>query len=199
MKYQLVEVLLKSYFVSSNYHHHMKSQECIGLKEELKFYRSCYNIQKSYVDSVLTLFKDKYEEFLKDLRHQLADPLKYLIKKFWRMKDESNENNLKDFLADFKKCIKKFETIIGVMDEEIPQNDTITLTFNEIVTKLDNEVNKLNITCKSNLDTLKLNSVDLNELSLESDQLLNDIINGSPRSASPINKSRPNSPKDFVF
>ena len=86
LKYQSVEVLLKSYFVASNYHHHMKSLEALALGEEIKFYRSCYTVQKTYIDSVMTLFKSKYEGFLDELKQNFNEPLRMLIKKFWLMK-----------------------------------------------------------------------------------------------------------------
>ena len=86
MKYQSVEVLLKSYFVASNYHCHLKNLELLGLGEEIKFYRSCYKVQKSYIESVMTLFKSKYESFLEELKQNFNEPLKMLIKKFWIMR-----------------------------------------------------------------------------------------------------------------
>ena len=51
-KYQPVEVLLKAYYVASNYHHHMKSNEVAALNEEIKFYRSSYSLHKEYIESV---------------------------------------------------------------------------------------------------------------------------------------------------
>ena len=86
LKYQSVEVLLKSFYVASNYHHHMKHLEVVGLGEEIKFYRSCYAAQKSYIESIMTLFKSKYESFLEELKQSFNEPLKMLIKKFWMMK-----------------------------------------------------------------------------------------------------------------
>ena len=86
LKYQSVEVFLKSYFVASNYHNHMKSLEVLALGEEVKFYRSCYTLQKTYIESVMTLFKNKYESFLEELKQSFNEPLKMLIKKFWLMK-----------------------------------------------------------------------------------------------------------------
>ena len=51
-KYQPVEVLFKAYYVASNYHHHMKSNEVAALNEEIKFYRSSYSLHKEYIESV---------------------------------------------------------------------------------------------------------------------------------------------------
>lgn len=93
LKYQSVEVLMKSFFVATNYHNHMKSLEVLALGEEVKFYRSCYALQKSYIESLMTLFKNKYESFLEELKQSFNEPLKMLIKKFWLMKVNKFKKN----------------------------------------------------------------------------------------------------------
>ena len=86
----------------------MKSLECASMNEELKFYRSCYSLQKSYVESVMTLFQTKYEKFINELNESFNQPLTILIDKFWQMKNQSTEDNLKEFLGLFKVYLPKY-------------------------------------------------------------------------------------------
>lgn len=175
LKYQSVEVVMKSYFIASNYHHHMKSLELAGLNEEVKFYRSSYKVQKTYIESVISLFKTKYEQFLEELKQNFNDPLRTLIKKFWLMKDDSTEQNLKEFLGLFKVYAKKFENVLQSI-EDMPKYDLISSTFDQLINNLDNEISILNKECLNNIEKININAIDLNELSAQSDNLLNDII-----------------------
>ncbi|RNA15365.1 Histone H5 [Brachionus plicatilis] len=177
-----VEILLKSLFVSSNYHYHMKSVECAALNEELDFYRSCYSLQKNYVESVTELFRAKYEQFVKELSETVRDPLRILIDKFWLMKESSTEENLKEFLGIFKNYVSTFNKVISNFDS-IPNSETITRTFNQLLVQLDTEVLKLNERCLSKKESFNLESIDLKKLSLESDEILIDYIKPSPKSS----------------
>ena len=183
-------MLLKAYFIASNYHCHMKSLECTALNEELAFYRSSYSLQKGYIESVMNLFKSKYEQFIQDLRLHLSEPLLAIVAKFWRMKEDSTEENLKDFLNLFKTHASKFETIMSNMSQLTAQNqDILTLTFNQLIVQLDNEVEALNRACLNNLEKLNLNSINLSELSQQSDQLLMDIVKRTPNSSPSLTPS----------
>lgn len=177
-----VEILLKSLFVSSNYHFHMKSLECMALNEELGFYRSCYSLQKDYVNSIMELFRSKYSQFVKELSETIRDPLRILIDKFWLMKENSTEQNFKEFLGLFKKYVHIFDKVITNFDS-IPNNDIITQTFNQLMAKLESEVSKLNEQCKNNVENINIESIDLKKLSLESDQILIDYIKPSPNTS----------------
>lgn len=123
-KYPAVEVLLKSYHIASNYHHHMRANELAAKDEELQFYRSSYQVQRDYIQAVMELFRSKYEAFLGELRENLNVPLRALIDKFWQMKAEASEVNLKEFLGYFKHYAKKFEEVIACI-EQMPNNDLI--------------------------------------------------------------------------
>jgi hypothetical protein len=175
-KYQSVEVLLKSYQLASNYHHHMKSLECASMNEELKFYRSSYGLQKSYVESIITLFRIKYEQFIGELRENFYEPLRLLIGKFWQMKSDSSELNLKEFLNTFKLHAKKFERILDGAVAHLPDKERTEATFGELMIKLDLELDKLN---QIYLNDMKKSTIDLESLkqmSNESDQLLVDFL-----------------------
>jgi hypothetical protein len=127
----------------------------------------------------------KYEQFIDELRENLNDPLKQLIQKFWSMRNESTEENLKEFLSYFKHYAKKFDQIINNI-ENMPKNDLIGNTFNHLIVQLDEQISILNKNCMNNLENLNLNTIDLNELSNQSDQLFNDILSITPR-GSPSN------------
>lgn len=174
-KQQPVENLLKSYYTASNYHNHMKTMEYAALSEELKFYRSCYSVQKTYVDSVMSLFRTKYEQFIQELNESFNQPLRLLINKFWQMKDQSTEDNLKEFLGLFKSYAKRFDSILDSF-ELLPRSDLITATFINMIRQLDAQVAKLNKECQSNIEKLNIERIDLEELSLKSDYLLGDLL-----------------------
>ena len=156
----------------------MKSLESLAFNEELKFYRQCYSIQRSYIESVMNLFRVKFEQFITEIRDSFSAPLKALIEKFWLMKNESTEENLKDFLGFFKLHAKKFDSILENM-EKLPENDLIEQTFHTLVNQLDDQIIGLNKTFSNNLDKINLNKIDLNELSAQSDSLLSEILNAS--------------------
>jgi hypothetical protein len=177
-KCQPVELILKSFYVSSNYHYHMKAIECNAMNEELKFYRSCYSTQKNYVESVMNLFKTNYEQFVDALRKNFNEPLRILIEKFWHMKEESTESSLKEFLGLFKVYAKKFETVLLNIDN-MPKCDLISSTFTTLIKDLDSQIDNLNKSCLSNLEKFNLNSLNLNDLSRQSDSLLSDMLNNS--------------------
>lgn len=181
-KYHSVEVLVKSLFIASNYHYHMKGLESASFSEEIKFYRSCYSLQKSYIESVIHLFKEKYEQFVQELSDNLNEPLRCLIDKFWLMKENSTEENLKEFLGLFKSYAKKLDKVLKSF-ESMPSQDLISSTFNQLAIQLDDQVSKLNKSCLDNLEKLNLESINLNELSLDSDQLLNDFLKPTPDSS----------------
>lgn len=184
-KYQPIEVLFKAFFVASNYHHHIKSNELCALEEEIEFYRSSYSTQKSYIESVMHLFMKKYEHFIEELQVNLSVPLKSLIERFWIMKTESSEENLKEFLSFFKHYAKKFEQTLENI-ENMPKNDLIGNTFNELLRKLDTEVITLNSNFQKSIESLDLNKINLKELSNESDQIFSEVVSLTPKS-SPFN------------
>ncbi len=170
---------MKTLFVACNYQNHMKGLETAAYNEELKFYRSCYSIQKSYVESIMQLFKSKYEQFINELIEHFSQPLRVLIKKFWLLKEESSEENLKEFLGLFKVYGKKFEKLLDNIDD-MPKSDLINETFHKLIAQLDEEINKLNKESLNNLEKMNLDLINLNELSLQSDQLLIDIFKLTP-------------------
>lgn len=175
-KQQLVEVLLKSYYVATNYHYHMKNLECMALNEEVKFYRSSYSLQKSYIESVISSFKSKYQEFMNELEERLKQPLRTLIDKFWLMKNESNEENLREFLSYFKLNSTKFEEILKNFDQ-FPNNDLINVTFEQVLIQLNNQIIEMNKNLMKKVHNYTNELNETNELSIQSDQLLNEIIN----------------------
>lgn len=179
-KYLPVEILLKSFYVANNYHHHMKSNQLAAANEELEFYRSCFSVQKDYIESVMKLFMAKYEGFIGELKENLNGPLLALISKFWSLKEEVNEVNLKEFLAFFTQYAKKFEEVIGHV-ESMPANDLIGNTFNSLIGQLDTEVTALNNHCKHSLEQLDLNKLDLAALSRESDDVFREIVSLTPK------------------
>lgn len=175
-----VEILIKSLFISSNYHFYMKSLECAALTEELGFYRSCYTLQKNYVHSVMELFRTKYEHFVKELSETVRDPLRILIDKFWLMKENSTEESLKEFLGIFKNYVRIFDKVVSNFDS-IPNNDMITRAFNQLMAQLDFEVSKLNESCMNKVESINLENIDLKKLSIESDQILIDFVKPNPK------------------
>lgn len=70
----------------------------------------------------------KYEQFIDELRGHINVPLKHLIDKFWAMKTDTSEENLKEFLAYFKNYAKKFDLVISNI-ENMPNNDLIGTTI----------------------------------------------------------------------
>ncbi len=192
LKVQPVEALLKSYFIASNYHNHMKTVECAALSEEIKFYRSCYAIQKEYIDSVMHLFKSKYEQFINELNQNFNEPLNMLIRKFWQMRDESTEENLKEFLGLFKAYAQKFDTILKNF-ELMPKSDLVTAKFIELLRQLDKEVEKLNKECKSNLDKINIEKINLEDLTLKSENVLYEILNDENNQISNYNMQQSSS------
>ena len=137
----------------------------------------------------MSLFHKKYQQFIDELRTNLNEPLRQLIQKFWFMKSESSEQSLKDFLGFFKHCANKFNQVIDNI-EHMPDKDLVGNTFNQLISQLDEQVAELNKSCSFNLEKLNLNSIDLGELSQQSDQLLGDIVCLTPQ-ASPRTSRNP--------
>jgi len=102
----------------------MKASELAAKDEELQCCRDSFRVRDEYVESVTRLFRRKYEAFLDELRDNLNVPLRSLIEKFWSMKAESSEDNLKEFLGCFKLYAKKFDQVITNI-ERMPTNDLI--------------------------------------------------------------------------
>ena len=177
-KSQPVEIILKSLLSATNYHFHMKCLECAALNEELKFYRLSHSTQKSYVESAMNLLKSNYEQFMDLLKKNFNEPLRILIEKFWQMKQDATESSLKEFLGIFKIYAKKFETILTNLDN-MPKYDLIASTFSTLINDLDAQIQNLNNSCISNLEKLNLNSMNISDLSKQSDTLLIDLINDS--------------------
>jgi hypothetical protein len=174
-KYQSLEILMKAYHLASNYHYHMKSVECAALMEELTFYRSTYSLQKRYIEELMDSFRKNFEQLENDLEISLGEPLKLLIEKFWRMKDDSTENNLKDFLGYFKANIEKFEKLLNALSQ-MPEKNDVALTFDQIYMHLNNDIQKLNSEYLKKLKELESSLVDLKNLSAQSDSILNEIL-----------------------
>lgn len=181
-KYPQVEMLFKSYFVASNYHHHMRSNELAAAEEEIKFYRASYAAQRDYIESVMNLFMKKYEGFIEELRDNLNVPLRSLIDKFWQMKSDSTEENLKEFLGIFKHYAKKLDMVISNI-ESMPANDLISKTFNDLIGQLDLQVTSLSNLCQNGLEQLNLNKIDLTELSNQSDLIFSEVISLTPKTS----------------
>ena len=182
IKFQSVECLFKAYHVAVNYHFFMKTLEVNALNEEVNFYRSSYSVQKSYIDSLMNLFKTKYYQFINELKENLNEPLRSLIHKFNLMKENSTEDNLKDFLHYFKLYSKKFDKILNNMDQCLPDadQDMIGTHFNTLIIQLDEQISKLNKQCAYNLEQLNIENLKLQDLSVESDQLVNDFVKLTP-------------------
>ena len=215
-KYQQVEMLLKSLLVATNYHSHMSALQTSALNDELKFYRSSYGMQKSYIETVMNLFRLKYEQFLSELKLNLTEPLTSIVNNYWRMKEESSEETLKAFLNSFNDNASKFRDILnrithqhqhqqqqqsttkkrrngstnvmmaivadddekgGDDEDQEDQEDQLTMTFNKLMNELESEIKQLNENCLSNLEKMSISSIDLKDLSTQSDQLLLDIVN----------------------
>ena len=174
-KQQLVEYLFKAYYSATNYHFYMKNLEFTALNEEIKFYRGCYQLQKSYIESVMNSFKEKYQEFTRDLEFNLKETLKNLIDKFWLMKNESTEENLKEFLSYFKASSIKIEDVLKNFDQ-LPQNDLIKLTFEQILIQLDGQVVDMNKNLMKKINNLNAEMSTTKELSNQSDYLFNEVL-----------------------
>jgi hypothetical protein len=181
LKYQSVECLFKAYHVAVNYHFFMKTLEIKALNEEIQFYRESYSIQKSYIDSLMNLFKLKYDQFLNELKENLNEPLRNLIQKFNSMKENSTEESLKEFLTYFKQYGRKFDKCLNQMDQCMPDQDLVGANFNMLICQLDEQISSLNKQCSFNLEKLNLEKLNLEDLSAESDQLLNELCKLTPQ------------------
>ena len=181
-KFQLVEVLVKSFFIASNYHLHMRSLECLALNEEIKFYRSSYSLQKNYVESVINSFKARYEQFTNELQQSLKQPLNELIEKFWMMKNESTEDNLKQFLNYFKNNTKNFKDILKSL-EQCPDRELIGLTFQQILIQLENEIVNMNKAMMEKIADIQNDMENVGDLMTQSDELVNELVKHTPENS----------------
>ena len=174
-KQQLIEYLFKSYYSASNYHYQMRNLELTALNEEVKFYRATYSVQKSYIESVMNSFKEKYQEFTRELELSLREPLENLIDKFWQMKDQTTEENLKDFLNNFKLNSVKFQEILKNF-ELLPQSDLINITFEQVLLRLDDQIVDMNKNLMKKINNLTSEIGAVKELSNESDYLFSEVL-----------------------
>jgi hypothetical protein len=174
-KYEMVEMLVKSYIIASNYHRNMKNIENLAINEEIKFYRLSYTLQKSYIKSVIDGFKSTYEGFMADLAENLKYPLKELINKFWKMKNDSSEVNLREFLQYFKDITSKFNSILEILDQ-FPQNDVIAATFNQVLLQLDNDLVNLNREFLEKANSFQEEIEETKDLILESEEVLTELL-----------------------
>jgi hypothetical protein len=158
----------------------MQSLEIKSLNEQVAFYRGSYSVQKEYIDSLMNLFRTKYIQFIAELKESLDEPIRNLMQKFNKMKEESSEENLKSFLAYFKLYSKKFEKIFANTNECLPSEDLIGTHFNELIFQLDEQISNLNKQCAYNLEEFRMEKLNLEELSIESDNLLNELVKLTP-------------------
>ncbi len=157
----------------------MRTNQLAATDQELQFYRQTYSVHKGYVNSVMQLFANKYSEFVDELRVNLTDPVKVLVDKFWLMKNETSEENLKEFLGLFKNYAKKFDLAVkGV--EEVMAPEFVSDAFAQVAAKMEKEVAGLSRQCDKGLDELKANRLELDQLSRESDYILGEIISVTP-------------------
>ncbi len=153
----------------------MKTLECLALNEELTFYRSCYAVQKGYIESVLNSFKAKYTEFTEHLKKTLESPLRVLIEKFWQMKNETTEVNLKAFLELFKQNSLYFNEILEKL-EDFPKNNLIDTTFEQIQAQMNNQINFTNDKFSEKLKNFRLTADETHQMCTQSDELLSEIL-----------------------
>lgn len=190
LKHQPVEMLLKSYHVACSYQNHMRTLEVAALNEELKFYRSCYSLQKNYIESIINLFRVKYEQFNAELNEHFYVPIGALNEKFWLMKEDTCEDKLRDFLTLYKlECVKFDKLIQSNARHSAASQDQPVNTFDQLINKLDDEINKLNKLFLTNMEKFNSEVIDLKNLCLESDQLLDELL--KPSSDTPSSPQHP--------
>ena len=153
----------------------MRNLELQALNDEVKFYRETYSTQKSYIESVMNSFKEKHQEFTRELELGLKEPLQLLIDKFWQMKEETTEENLKEFLNSFKLNSSKFQVILKSF-EQLPQNDIINITFEQVLLRLDDQVVDMNKNLMKKIGNLTNELSAIRELSNQSDYLFNEVL-----------------------
>ena len=95
---------------------------------------------------------------------------------------------MKEFLGLFKIYAKKFDTILTNI-VELPKSDLIAFTFDQLIGKLDDEIAILNKASMNNLDNIHINSINLKELSEQSDQLIIEILKPTPDNSPPSTPS----------
>jgi hypothetical protein len=163
----------------------MRTNQLAAADQELQFYRQTYSVHTDYVNSLMQLFADKYAGFVNELRVNLTEPVRVLVDKFWLMKTETSEENLKEFLGMFKNYAKKFDEVVkGV--EEVMAPEFVSSAFKQLVAKMERQVTGMSRQCEKGLGELERNRSELEGLSRESDFILEEIVSVTPSDSGSI-------------
>ncbi|KAJ8304587.1 hypothetical protein KUTeg_018170, partial [Tegillarca granosa] len=109
---KVIEALLKAV----NYRHHMVTQEVKNLKEDVKFHKSVYNLQVSYIDSLFDVVRDGYANFEQSTNEIIVKPLKDILDAFEDLNNTASEDAFKEFLKKFKHNSEQLKNAVEKLD-----------------------------------------------------------------------------------
>lgn len=107
--HSVIETLIRTY----NYKHQMSQHEIKSLREELKFHKSIYELQLSYVKSLFSVIREGYQSFQSSCDEIIANPFREVLEAYRQFKDEASEDGFKTFILKFDNCYEKVDHAVS--------------------------------------------------------------------------------------
>ncbi|XP_061173048.1 uncharacterized protein LOC133182285 [Saccostrea echinata] len=105
----VVEALIRTF----NYKNQMTQHEVKSLREELKFHKSVYDLQLSYVQSLFSVIRDGYKTFQSSCNEVIANPFREVLEAYTQFKEEASEAGFKNFVLKFDNCYEKVDHAVS--------------------------------------------------------------------------------------
>ncbi|KAL5004560.1 hypothetical protein ScPMuIL_018016 [Solemya velum] len=152
-----IEALVKAFSFKT----YMGNQQVKALNGEVKFHKSVYNIQLSYIESLFQAIRQGYTEFEQSTQHVVVEPLRNILQAYNQLTTSASETALRDFLTLFKNTEDQLQEAVdtlSISSEATSPGQTAISSFGEEFFKsLDNLV----MQCQKNRDKRCLENDDL--------------------------------------
>lgn len=153
----MIEALMKGV----NYSIHVKALETKILDQEMQLYRSIFQSQMDYTNSILSSLMSGYSSFEKETYELLCLPLKNIMDKYHNLSKKADEESLKQFLEAFKEQSSGISTAIQLFT---PKGSS-QMALSEYGAKFQESLDKIQRTCQEKRDRLidELDSVKMSQ------------------------------------
>nr|XP_022329996.1 uncharacterized protein LOC111128586 [Crassostrea virginica]XP_022329997.1 uncharacterized protein LOC111128586 [Crassostrea virginica]XP_022329998.1 uncharacterized protein LOC111128586 [Crassostrea virginica] len=107
--HSVIEALIRTF----NYKNQMTQHEIKSLRDELKFHKSIYDLQLSYVQSLFSVIREGYQTFQVSCDDIIAKPFREVLESYTQFKEEASEDGFKAFILKFDNCYEKVEHAVS--------------------------------------------------------------------------------------
>ncbi|KAK3098152.1 hypothetical protein FSP39_016676, partial [Pinctada imbricata] len=163
--HKTLEALVKAV----NYKHHMMEQQVKALKDDVKFHKSVYNLQLSYIESLFHAMKEGYEYLERSTDEVIVTPLKEILEAYSDLKETASEEALKNFLTNFEHSFEKIDHAVNKLSLH---QENGTATFSQFGEEFYQQLDILVKKCQSDRDKAALEKEEVREQVRKSEDAL---------------------------